>query len=246
MTDALPLIGISTYRQDADWSSWKGVAADILPSAYADSIVKVGGVPVLIPPVDSLDAARAIVARLDGLIVAGGADVNPARYGAAPDAAVTRWYDDRDASELWLLDAAREVTVPLLGICRGMQIMAVHAGGALIQHLPDTVGHSRHAGDGNTYGRIPVTVNPGHRISTLVHPELIVPCHHHQSVASHPGFVGTAWDSDGVVEAMESEGERFELAVQWHPETGADKGLFAGLVDAARKGAQRKLGTHSP
>lgn len=233
MTDS-PLIGISTYRQNADWSTWKGVHADILPSAYADSVVAVGGVAVLVPPLGSPDAAHAVVARLDGLIIAGGADVNPARYGAVPDAAVSAWFDDRDASELWLLEAARAVGLPVLGICRGMQVMAVQAGGALIQHLPNAVGHSLHSGDDNRYGHIAVTINPGHRISALVDPTLIAPCHHHQSVATYPGFVATAWDSDGVLEAMETEGERFELAVQWHPETGPDKGLFAGLVAAAR------------
>ena len=235
----IPLIGITTYRQDADWSSWKGIEADILPTAYAESVVAVGGVAVLVPPVDSAEAARAIVGRLDGLIIAGGADVNPARYGAVPDAAVTRWYDDRDASELWLLDAAHDAALPVLGICRGMQLMAVHAGGALIQHLPDAVGHARHAGDGNEYGDIPVTVEPGHRISSLVDPAFIAPCHHHQAVTSHPGYVGTARDSDGVLQAMEAEGERFELAVQWHPETSRDKGLFAGLVTAARATRER-------
>lgn len=238
MTDA-PLIGISTYRQEADWSSWKGVPADILPTVYAESVAAVGGIPVLIPPVDSAEAANAIVGRLDGLIIAGGADVNPARYGATPNAAVTRWYDDRDASELWLLDAARDAALPVLGICRGMQIMAVHSGGTLIQHLPDSVGHSRHAGTGNDYGGIPVTVEAGHRVSSLVDPVFIAPCHHHQSVATHPGFVGTAHDSDGVLQAMESEGKRFELAVQWHPETSSDKGLFGGLVAAARAVRER-------
>jgi Predicted glutamine amidotransferases len=233
----LPVIGISTYRQSADWSGWRGVSADILPAAYAESVVAVGAAAVLVPPVDSAEGARAILGRLDGLIIAGGADVNPALYGEKPDAAVTGWYDDRDASELWLLDAARDAGLSVLGICRGMQIMAVHAGGTLVQHLPDAVGHARHAGDGNEYGDIPVTVDAGHRISSLVDPAFIAPCHHHQSVASHPGFVATARDADGVLQAMESEGERFELAVQWHPETGIDKGLFAGLVSAARAGA---------
>jgi putative glutamine amidotransferase len=236
----MPLVGISTYRQDADWSSWKSVVADIIPAAYAESVAAVGAAAVLVPPVESADAARAIVGRLDALIIAGGADVNPLRYGAAPDAAVTRWYDDRDASEMWLLDAARDVSLPVLGICRGMQIMAVHAGGALIQHLPDALGHALHSGLGNEYGEIPVNVEPGHRISALVDPTLIAQCHHHQAVASHPGFVATARDSDGVLQAMESDGDRFELAVQWHPETGQDKGLFAGLVAAAR--ARRLLG----
>jgi putative glutamine amidotransferase len=230
----LPLIGISTYRQDADWGSWRGVPADLLPASYARSVTASGGVPVLIPPVQSAAEANAIVQRLDGLVIAGGTDLNPARYGQVPDAAVTTWADDRDASELWLLDAAAECRLPVLGVCRGMQVMAVRAGGSLIQHLPDRVGHSGHSGIPNGYLGVEVVVQPGHRISALIDSELTVPCHHHQAVDRHPGFIATAHAADGVLEAMESDGDRFEVAVQWHPETGADKGLFAGLVAAAQ------------
>jgi putative glutamine amidotransferase len=253
----LPLIGISTYRQSADWGSWQRVPADLLPASYARSVTAAGGVPVLIPPVPSAAAAASVVARLDGLVIAGGADVNPARYGQAADATVTAWADDRDASELWLLDAAAERELPVLGICRGMQLMAVRAGGTLIQHLPDRVGHGRHSGGANEYGALTVTVEPGHRLAALVRsgvagtgldgadpdgadPDgatLVVPCHHHQAVDTHPGFTATAHAEDGIVEAMEAEGGRFELAVQWHPETEADRGLFAGLVRAAQRGA---------
>jgi putative glutamine amidotransferase len=234
------MIGISTYRQPADWSSWKGVRADLLPAAYAESVAAAGGAPVLIPPVASAASAHAVIVRLDGLIISGGADVNPARYGETPDENVSVWYEDRDASELWLLDAAKDVSLPVLGICRGMQLMAVHAGGRLVQHLPDLVGHAMHAGSANGYSHLDVTVKPGHRISGLLGPEVIAACHHHQAVASHPGFVGTARDLDGVVQAMESEGERFELAVQWHPETAEDGRLFAGLVVAAQEFARQR------
>ncbi|NYJ20763.1 gamma-glutamyl-gamma-aminobutyrate hydrolase family protein [Glaciibacter psychrotolerans] len=228
-----PVIGISTYRQPADWGTWTRVSADLLPSSYADSVRDAGGVPVLIPPTGSLAEARAVMARLDGLIVAGGADLNPGLYAQQADPTVTTWYDDRDASEMWLLDAADEQQKPVLGICRGMQLMAVRAGGTLVQHLPDVVGHDRHSGGDNAYSSSEVTVEPGLRISALVASHLAVPCHHHQAVAAHPGFVVTAQSADGVIEAMESTGERFELAVQWHPETDADKALFAGLIAAA-------------
>jgi putative glutamine amidotransferase len=230
----LPLIGISTYRQPADWGSWNAVPADLLPAAYAESTAAAGGLPVLIPPVQSAAEANAIVQRLDGLIIAGGADLNPARYGQVPHAAVTSWADDRDASELWLLDAAEERQLPVLGVCRGMQIMAVRAGGSLIQHVPDHVGHARHSGTPNGYHGVEVVIQPGHRISALLDSGLTVPCHHHQAVAHHPGFIATAHAPDGMLEAMESDGDRFEMAVQWHPEAGTDKGLFAGLVAAAQ------------
>ena len=233
MSDAVPIIGISSYRQAAGWATWTGVSADLAPSDYASSVVAAGGVPILIPPVASAAAASVVVGRIDGLIISGGADVNPARYGQRPDPSVTEWFDDRDSSELWLLDAARDAAIPVLGICRGMQVMAVHAGGSLIQNLPDAVGNARHGGSASAYGQIGVQVEPGHRISDLIDAELIVPCHHHQAVASHPGFVATAQDEDEVLQAMEAIGDRFELAVQWHPETTPDKRLFAGLVAAA-------------
>jgi putative glutamine amidotransferase len=114
-----------------------------------------------------------------------------------------------------------------------MQVMAVGAGGRLDQHTPDLVGHETHSPGGDEFGEVEVTTVAGSRVSGLVGDRLSVNCHHHQSVADHPGFVPAAHADDGTLEAMEAEGDRFCVAVQWHPETAADVGLLAGLVRAA-------------
>ncbi|MCD9199765.1 gamma-glutamyl-gamma-aminobutyrate hydrolase family protein [Aeromicrobium wangtongii] len=225
-----PLIGISTYREQARWGVWDQ-PADLLPTGYARSIERAGGVPVLLPPGDP-EAARTVVARLDGLVIAGGADVEPARYGAEPHARTTGWREDRDAWELALLDAAAP-DLPVLGICRGMQVMAVAGGGSLDQHLPDRVGSDAHSPGGAAFGRIDVDVVAGTMLAAAIGDKGSVRCHHHQAVRDHPDFVPAAWAADGTLEAMEDPGHRFRLAVQWHPETADDAGLFRALVAAA-------------
>lgn len=237
---AAPVIGITTYRQPASWGAWKDVPADLLPSDYALSVERAGGAPVLLPPLASADAARAVLPRLDGLLIAGGADINPERYGQRPDEHVVTWYDDRDAWELWLLAEADRARLPVLGICRGMQMMAVAAGGSLVQHLPDLVGHAHHAGPSDGYSRTEVSVDGTGRVADLLADELVVPSHHHQAVAEHPGYRIVARDADGVAQAMEAEGDRFAIGVQWHPETADDPGVFDGLVAAARERAARR------
>jgi putative glutamine amidotransferase len=227
-----PLIGLTTYREDAQWGVWDQ-RADLLPSQYAAAVVSCGGVPVLLPPVDTEGAADTVVARLDGLVISGGADVDPGRYNASPHPRTANWRPDRDAWELALLDAAEASGLPVLGVCRGMQVMAVHAGGRLDQHTPDQVGHDEHSPGGDRFGEVAVTTEPGSRVAALVGDVLKVNCHHHQSVAAHPGFRAAAHADDGTLEAMEADGDRFCVAVQWHPETVADVGLLAGLVRAA-------------
>ncbi|NRQ49541.1 gamma-glutamyl-gamma-aminobutyrate hydrolase family protein [Aeromicrobium stalagmiti] len=224
-----PLIGISTYREQARWGVWDEFA-DVLPAGYARSIERAGGVPVLLPPGDPSGAAS-IVTRLDGLVIAGGADVDPARYGQAPHERTAAWREDRDAWELALLGAAPS-DLPVLGICRGMQVMAVHAGGTLVQHVPDVVGHEDHSPGGAKFGEVDVDVLPGTRLAAAIGAKGAVRCHHHQAVRDHPGFVPAARAADGTLEAMEDPSHRFRLAVQWHPETRDDAGLFAALVAA--------------
>lgn len=252
MSVVKPLIGISAYREVAKWGVWEQ-SADLLPTHYARAIETAGGVPVLLPPVEPYgEAARAIVARLDGLVISGGPDVSPQRYGETPGEHTTTWRDDRDEWELALLTAADERAVPTLGVCRGMQVMAVHAGGTLDQHVPDLVGSDHHNPGGAAFSATAVRIEPDSKLASVLEPSrggvssvvepsrsdvskpLIVQCHHHQSVASHPGFEPVAWADDGLLEAMELPGPRFKLGVQWHPEMAADAGLFAALIEAAQ------------
>jgi putative glutamine amidotransferase len=236
---AAPVIGLTTYREDAAWGVWHQ-RADLLPTAYAAAVEATGGVPVLLAPVAQPGAADAVVARLDGLVISGGADVDPERYGAHPHPRTAGWRPDRDAWEAALLDAAEAVGLPVLGVCRGMQVMAVHAGGSLDQHVPDLVDHERHSPGGDEFGAVEVTTTTGTRVAHLVGERLSVNCHHHQSVRDHPGFVPAAHAADGTLEAMEAPGDRFSVGVQWHPETAADVGLLAGLVRAAAAYAEER------
>ena len=233
-----PLIGLTTYRELAKWGVWDQ-AADLLPVMYADAVVRAGGVPVLLPPAtDDPDAAAAAVARLDGLVVSGGADVDPGRYGEEPHPRTASWRPDRDAWELALLTSAAAANLPTLGVCRGMQVMAVAAGGTLDQHTPDRVGHERHSPGGDTFGEIEVTTAEPSVLRSILGAQVTVHCHHHQSVRSHPGYQPVAQAADGTLEAMEVQGagSRFCLAVQWHPEMGRDQRLFDALVRAAEGG----------
>lgn len=228
-----PLIGLTTYREQARWGVWD-TAADLLPTAYAEAVEAAGGVPVLLPPsATPEESAVAVLSGVSGLVITGGADVEPSRYGAEPHRQTVRWRSDRDAWELALLAAAEGDGLPVLGVCRGMQVMAVHSGGRLDQHTPDLVGHETHHPGDDAFGEVEVKTMAGSRVSGLVGERLTVHCHHHQSVRDHPGYVGAAWAADGVLEAMELPGRRFCVAVQWHPEMTHDAGLFRALVLAA-------------
>lgn len=228
-----PVVGLSTYRERASWGVWHA-RADLLHAQYADAVLAAGGVPVLLPPAAATDdVARAVVARIDALVVTGGADVDPGRYRAEPHRRTAGWREDRDAWETALLRAADEAGLPTLGVCRGMQLMAVAAGGALHQHTPDLVGHEDHSPGGDTFGRTDVRTAEGSRLRAVLGERVEAGCHHHQSVDTHPGFEPVAWAADGSLEAMERPGPRFCVGVQWHPEVGTDHTLFAALVAAA-------------
>jgi putative glutamine amidotransferase len=225
-----PLIGISTYREQARWGTWH-VPAVLLPASYADAVAAGGGEPVLLPT-GALSAD--VVDRLDGLIVAGGADVDPARYGqvAGPHTTVVR--PERDESELDVLRAALDRDLPVLAICRGMQLLNVALGGNLLQHLPDVEGAGAHAQAPGMFARREVRTAPDSAVARFLGPTAAVDCHHHQALDRiAAGLTPSAWAEDGVVEAVEVAGRRFSLGVQWHPEAGEDRRLFEALVDAA-------------
>ncbi|HXW86993.1 MAG TPA: gamma-glutamyl-gamma-aminobutyrate hydrolase family protein [Streptosporangiaceae bacterium] len=235
-----PLIGISAYSQQARWGSWD-LPAVLLPRRYTDMVAAAGGLPVLLPP---LPDAADVLGRLDGLVLSGGGDIDPARYGAARDHASGPANAERDAAELGLWRHALASGLPVLGICRGLQVVNVAQGGTLHQHLPDLVGHDGHSPDPGAYGSHKVSVAPTSRLAgALGRTETAVPTHHHQAIDRlGAGLVATAWTDDGVIEAVEfGAGEDpagaggFMLAVQWHPEAGDDLSLFTGLAAAAQR-----------
>jgi putative glutamine amidotransferase len=230
-----PLIGITTYREQARWGFWD-VPAVLLPASYADAVAEAGGEPVLLPT-GAISAE--VVARLDGLVLAGGADVDPARYEqeAGPQTTATR--PERDASEIALLQAALDRDLPLLAICRGMQLLNVLLGGTLIQHVPDVPGAQAHQLGLGLFAERDVRIDPGSAVGAILGPAATVDCHHHQALDRIAGGVTpSAWAEDGLVEAVEVANHRFCLGVQWHPEAGDDHRLFAALVGAARSTAR--------
>jgi len=237
-----PLIGISAYSEQARWGRWD-LPASLLPQNYVDQVAAAGGAPVLLPPVPGVEAA---VSRLDGLILSGGPDIEPARYGERTGPLTTVMRPGRDAAELALLNAALEAGVPVLGICRGMQLINVALGGTLIQHLPDVVGHEEHSPTPGSMGTHQVTVEPswsGSRLARILGAGThIVPTHHHQGTGRlGDGLAATAWAEDGTVEAIELDAP-FVLGVQWHPEAGDDPALFLALVEAGRANAKPSAG----
>ena len=230
-----PVIGLTCYVEPVTRAVWHDVPSATVPYSYVRTIEQAGGLVVIIPPRADGDPSLAaeVLSRLDGLVIAGGADVDPARYSRPRHASVQDSRQDRDAMELALATCAAEQRLPLLGICRGMQVMAVAAGGELEQHLPDRVGHQDHSPHEGAYGNHPVTTVAGTRMNALLGDSTVVPSYHHQAVLTHPGFVPSAWASDGTLEAMEDPDAGFRLAVQWHPEEGEDPRLFEALVRAA-------------
>ena len=169
-----------------------------------------------------------MVRRLDGLIISGGPDVAPDRYGAEPHERTQTTRPERDAWELALLDAAEAAGLPTLGICRGMQLMAVRAGGTLQQHLPDVVGHDEHSPGRDAFGWVSVTTQPDSRVRELVGDRLQVNCHHHQAVATHPGSEVTARAADGTVEAIEDPEHRSGWRCSGIPSTATTTDCSAG------------------
>jgi putative glutamine amidotransferase len=212
----------------------------LIPQTYVNAVRRSGGRPVLLPPGGDPAEAAATVADLDGLIVSGGGDVDPARYGAAPHPETGAPNRDRDGWELALLDAALVTETPVLAICRGIQLLNVVRGGTLHQHLPQVVGNDEHSGPDCGFGRHLVRIGAAGSLGRVLASGgedawLDAPTHHHQAVDRlGDGLVATAWAADGTVEGLEVDGGRgFAVGVQWHPEEGDDPRLFEALVAAA-------------
>jgi putative glutamine amidotransferase len=232
-----PIIGITTYVEPASWGVWHDVEATLIPHAYVEAVTLAGGRPVVLPP-DGSDAD--VLSVLDGLVLAGGADLGPEFYGA-PAEPLTDTRPARDAGEMLLTRAALEADLPVLGVCRGMQLLVVAAGGRLHQHLPDVLGHEKHRPAPGVYGSQPARFAEGSRIAALMGDDVEINCYHHQGVADPGTLTVTGRAEDGLPEAVEDPARRFVLGVQWHPEVSRDERLFGALVRAAD---ERRIAPH--
>lgn len=226
-----PKIGLTTYWQEATWGVWSSTAA-IVPGKYVTGVVASGGIPVLLPPVGTDESVLDV---LDGLIVIGGVDVDPANYGAHAHPS-TAAQPERDDHDIRLTRAALEAGLPLFAICRGAQILNVALGGTLYQHVPDLLPESRYQPSPGVFGTVEFTTARGTLTADLLGESATSPCYHHQSVDRlGDGLQATAWAPDGTIEAVECpQTAGWALGVQFHPEENpADARLFSGFVSAA-------------
>ena len=222
-----PLIGISANTADIDLT---------LRRVYCDQIVRAGGVPMVIPPVDDAEVLINMLEGIDGLVLTGGADYNPLWYGEQPEKELHTINSTRDLPELLLTRLAFNRQIPILGICRGVQTMAIALGGNLVQDLKTTLKHSQDAP--RSEATHSVTITEGSTLYALYGQETFVNSFHHQAVkdcGSHLHVVATA--PDGVIEAVESTEQKALMGVQWHPEWMGDEGLklFEWLTQRSRE-----------
>jgi gamma-glutamyl-gamma-aminobutyrate hydrolase PuuD len=254
---APPVIGVTAAATRSRHGVWDCDVV-LLTRTYTDMVLAGGGIPVLLPPVAGIGHA---VQRCDGVLLSGGPDVGPDRYGAQAHPRTSAAHPDRDAAELEVLDRALALGLPVLGVCRGLQVLNVGLGGTLHQHLPDVVGHDDHNPTPGVFSDVDVRLDAAGRVGIALgavagvgagvgagpgvgvgpgvgagDARLRVRCHHHQAVDRlAPGLVATAWAADGTVEAVEDPARPFVVGVQWHPEEDAtDLRLVAALVAAAR------------
>jgi putative glutamine amidotransferase len=229
---AKPLVGITTYVEQASWGSWTLDAA-LIPYDYVRAVERAGGRALLVPP--SVDGVEETLDALDGLLFSGGNDLDPDSYGAEahPETNATR--PERDRGELALLEGALARDMPMLAVCRGFQVLNVSRGGDLVQHLPDVVGGEQHREVKGVFSDHGVKIDDGSRLGSVLGDRAPVKSHHHQGVGRvGEGLVEVAWADDGTVEGLEDPERRFAVGVLWHPEAGEDQKLFEALVEEAR------------
>jgi putative glutamine amidotransferase len=227
-----PVVGITTYVEDAAWGSWNLEAA-LIPYDYVRALERAGARALLVPPSES--GVDETLDSLDGLVLSGGADLDPQTYGAEahPETQGTR--PERDRGEFALLEAALARDMPVLAICRGLQVLNVARGGDLVQHLPDTVGHEQHRETRGVFSDHGVRIDDDSRVGSVLGEHAPVKSSHHQGVGRiGEGLREVAWSDDGTIEALEDPARRFAVGVLWHPEAGEDQKLFEALVAEAR------------
>jgi putative glutamine amidotransferase len=235
---SVPAVGICAAVERVSWGVWEGEEVVLAPHNYPAAVQRAGGVAlVLAPDGAALEDPDRVLDRVDALMLAGGADLDPASYGAEPHPETRGTWPARDRFELALARRALQREMPLLGICRGMQLLNVALGGSLDQHLPESLGHEGHRRVPGRFGEHRVRLEPGSLACRAAGAEaLSVHSHHHQGVdrvGEGLRFSGRA-EEDGVVEAIELPGRHFALGVIWHPEEDRGSQVIAALVEAAR------------
>lgn len=221
-----PLIGLTCYFEQAKWGFWD-IQAAVIPHWYLDLFQNAGADVVLIAPGTSTD----IIERIDGLAIAGGADVDSRLYGEDPHETADAPRESRDALELSLYRAARDRGIPVLGICRGLQIMAVAHGGSLHQHIPE-VTDLQHKEPPLTFVEHQARFEPGSVIHGLKGDTAVVNSFHHQAVKDPGTLRITGVAEDGTVEVCEDPSGSWAVGVQWHPEHPDRRELDRPLIDA--------------
>lgn len=232
-----PVIGLTTYRQRAATGVWD-VEAAFLQAQYIDGVTRAGGISLLLPPQPVDDAVvEAVLDRVDALLLTGGVDVDPSRYGQEAHVETDPPQPVRDDWETALVRGAIARDLPFLAVCRGAQVLNVALDGTLHQHVPDVLGHESHRFGQATFTANDVTTTPGSLLASVIGESLPGQCYHHQAIDRlGADLVVSARDAEGVVEAVELPGHRFGLAVQWHPEESLDDlRLFRALVGAASR-----------
>jgi putative glutamine amidotransferase len=235
-----PVIGMAAAVEQVRWGAWDEIAT-LVPATYAAAVQRAGGMALSLPPDDELtEQPDELLDLVDGLLLAGGSDIDPAAYGADPAAEIERVYPQRDRFELALARRALERDMPVLGICRGMQLLNVALGGTLVQHMPEADTHRVMPG---AYADHDVELEPGSLAARAAGVrQCEVKSHHHQAVDRlGDGLVVSGRAAhDGLVEAVEAPDHRYVLGVLWHPEENEESPVIATLVDAARSRAARE------
>ncbi|MDP9189508.1 MAG: gamma-glutamyl-gamma-aminobutyrate hydrolase family protein [Actinomycetota bacterium] len=237
-----PAVGICTAVERASWTVWEETVVALTPRSYATAVQRAGALALLLPPDEAMTAdPTEVLEHLDGLILAGGSDIDPATYGAEPHPMTSATWPERDAFEVAMTRGALDRGLPVLGICRGMQLLSVALGGTLVQHMPDLVGHSDHMHTPGSFGDHEVRLESGSLAARAAGSEhLTVKSHHHQSVERlGEGLVASGWAvEDETVEAIEfPDRPDYALGILWHPEEDGRSALIGSLVEASRKGA---------
>jgi putative glutamine amidotransferase len=237
---ARPVVGITTYVTPAEFGAWHEEAA-LVPAIYVRAVERSGGRPLLVPPSDT--GVEETLDSLDGVIFSGGSDLDPELYGQEPHPETRGVVPERDRAELVLLQEALARDMPVLAICRGSQVLNVAAGGDLVQHLPDDVGHDRHKHAPGVFADHDVILDKGTRLGRLLGAHAPVKSHHHQGFGRlGDGLRVAAHADDGAVEAVEDPSRRFAFGVLWHPEAGEDMKLFEALVEEAARYRDERRG----